>query len=223
MLLAAIGDSIPMAAGIALSPLPIAIVLTILQSERPSNAPAFLLGWVSGIFGIGVIVFMMPGLDTAAGEPTPLSGWLRLLLGCILLGLAVWKWRRRPSADDAVEVPKMLSRLDTISGGKAVSVGFMASALNPKNLVLTFAAAAAIDASMATPSQQIVALTIYTVVASLSVVIPTISYSLFTDQIQPVLADWKDWLIRNNAVVVSVLLVVFGVLIIGYGLKVLSM
>jgi len=211
-----------MAVGVALSPLPIAAVVTILLSARPNNASAFLLGWTTGILCIGGIVFLIPGLDTARGEPTTLSGWVRLMVGGVLLVLAVWQWRRRPSADDPVEAPKALSRLDSISAGKTVSMGFLLSVFNPKNLLLTFAGAASIDASMATPSQQAIALALYAVVASLSVGIPISGYVLFTERARTVLADWKNWLIRNNAIMMTALLVVFGALIIGNGLLVLS-
>jgi hypothetical protein len=101
-------------------------------------------------------------------------------------------------------------------------MGFLLSTFNPKNLLLTFAGAASIDASMATPSQQAIALALYAIVASLSVGIPIIGYILFTDRARTVLADWKGWLIRNNAIMVTALLVVFGALIIGNGLLVLS-
>ena len=222
MVLAAIGDSLPMAVGVALSPVPIAAVVTILLSARPHNASAFLVGWLTGILVIGFIVFLIPGLDTASGEPTALSGWIRLMLGSVLLVLAVRQWQQRPSADDPVEIPKVLSKLDAAGTGQTVIMGFILSALNPKNLLLTFAGAASIDASKATPSQQAIALIIYAVVASLSVGLPIIGYRLFTEWVQSVLADWKDWLIRNNAAVVTVLLIVFGALIIGNGLKILS-
>jgi hypothetical protein len=49
-----------------------------------------------------------------------------------------------------------------------------------------------------------------------------IGYLLLSERIRPPLIDWKDWLIRNNAAMISVLLVVFGTLIIGNGLKALS-
>ena len=222
MLLAAIGYSLPMAVGVALSPLPIAAVVTMLLSARPNNASAFLLGWTTGILCIGGIVFLIPGLDTARGEPTALSGWVRLAVGGILLVLAVWQWRQRPSANDPVEAPKAISRLDSIGAGKTVSMGFLLSTFNPKNLLLTFAGAASIDASMATPSQQAIALALYAIVASLSVGIPIIGYILFTARARTVLVDWKGWLIRNNAIMVTALLAVFGALIIGNGLLVLS-
>ena len=223
MLLAAVGDSLPMAVGIALSPVPVAAILTILLSARPQNAPAFLFGWLIGILFIGVIVFLIPGLKTAGGEPTSLSGWIRLILGGVLLVLAVKQWRQRPSVDDPVEVPRVFSKLSSPSTGKTLALGFLMSALNPKNMLLTFAGTASIYASKTTPSEQAIALTIYAIVASLSVGLPIIGYKLFTERVQSVLVDSKDWLIRNNAGVVTALLFVFGALIIGNGLKVLSL
>ena len=218
MLLTAIAYSLPMAIGIALSPLPFAAVVTMLLSERPNNATAFFLGWITGILFIGGFVFLLPGLDTVRGEPTVLSGWLRLIAGGVLLVLAVWQWQQRSSPDDPIEESKALSKLDSITFGKTMIMGFILSAFNPKGLLLIFAGASAIDASMASPSQQAIALTLFAVVASLSVVIPIIGYALFPEQARTVLTNLNDWLVRNNTIVVTTLLVVFGVLIIGSGL-----
>ena len=220
MLFAAIAYSRPMAVGIALAPLLIGAVVSILLSARPTNAPAFLLGWVAGILLIGAIVFVLPGLDTARGEPTPLSGWIRLILGGALLVLAVAQWRRRSSAADPVDPPKLLSRLDTNGAVQTVVIGFLL-ALNPKNLVLTFAGAAAIDASMATPVEQATALIVFTVVASLTIIIPTIVYFLYTERVRAILMGWKAWLTQHNTAVVTGLLVIFGVFLIGDGLRIL--
>lgn len=222
MLSTAIVYSLPMALGVALSPLPIAAVVTILVSTRPNNAPAFLLGWITGIFFIGAVVFIIPGLDTERGEPTLLSGWVRLVVGGVLLVVAVWQWRQKPSVNEPVKAPKALSKLDSINTVKTASMGFFLSTLNPKNLLLTFAGATYIDASMATPSQQTIALTIYAVFASLSIIIPIIAYTLFTDRVAAVLVDWKGWLIRNNAVLVAILLVFLGLLVIGNGLLIIA-
>ncbi len=211
-----------MAVGAALSPIPIAAVVTILLSARPANAPGFLLGWIAGIVGVGLLVFWIPGLETSRGEPTELSAWIRVILGGGLLVLALWKWSRRPPADAPVEVPRALAAMDAIGAARTVLMGIAFSALNPKNLVLTFAGVASIDASNGTPGQQGIALAVYAFVASLSVIVPMVGYFAFTERIRPTLIGWKDWLIRNNAGVVTVLLIVFGALLIGNGLKMLA-
>ncbi len=211
-----------MAVGVGFSPLPIATVVTLLISARPANAPAFLIGWMIGIFLIGTIVFLIPGLDTASGEPTPLSAGVRLIVGVILLLMAGWQWRRRPSTVEPVAAPKMLSRLDSLGTAKTLIMGFVVSTFNPKNLFLTSAGAATIDASMATPSQQAIALIVYAIVASSGVGVPIIGHILFAERANATLLKLKDWMIRNNAVIVAILLVIFGVIIIGNGLVILA-
>jgi len=48
MAIAAITASVPMALGIALSPLPIAAIVMMLMTKRAkANAPSFLLGWIT--------------------------------------------------------------------------------------------------------------------------------------------------------------------------------
>ena len=113
MLADAISSSLPMAVGVALSPIPVAAILVILMSARAAtNAPAFLLGWMAGILTIGLIVSLMPGLLTARGEPTQLSGLTRVALGAALLLLAGHQWRQRPAPEAVGNVPPLLARLD---------------------------------------------------------------------------------------------------------------
>lgn len=122
----------------------------ILLSARPGNAPAFLLGWIIGILTIGPIVLSIPGIDTERGEPTLLSGWVRMLIGAALFALAFLQLRRKKSVSDSIEMPKALSNLDSNNAGRTAVLGFLLSTINPKNLLLTFSGAVSIDTAMAT-------------------------------------------------------------------------
>ncbi|MGD8843481.1 MAG: hypothetical protein PVJ83_08405, partial [Gammaproteobacteria bacterium] len=51
---------------------------------------------------------------------------------------------KRPGRDDVVEVPKFLAGIDSLNGRKSLLAGFMMVVLNPKNLSLCAAGAAAI-------------------------------------------------------------------------------
>ena len=223
MLLAAIGGSLPMAVGIALSPLPIATVIILLMTPQArTNAPAFLVGWIAGIVTVGFIVFILPGIETTRGEPTPLSGVIRIILGLFLLAL-IWKqWQQRPRPNEPVRVPKLLARLDQIGIAHSLATGFLFTAISPKNLLLTAAGAATIDSSMLTPKSQIIVLFIFITIASLSVALPLGAYFLARQSVEGTFARWKDWLIENNVMVLIVLLLVFGTLLIGRGMKILA-
>jgi Sap, sulfolipid-1-addressing protein len=223
MLLEAIGDSLPMAVGIALSPLPVASVIILLMTPQArTNAPAFLLGWIAGILAVGFVVFILPGIETTRGEPTPLSGLIRIILGILLLVLTWKQWRQRPKPNEPVTVPKLLVHLAQIGTAHSLATGFLFTAINPKNLVLTAAGAATIDSSMLDPKSQVITLFVFTTIASLSVVLPLAAYFLARQLVEGTFARWKDWLIKNNVTVLIVLLLVFGTLLIGRGMKILA-
>ena len=98
MLADAISSSLPMAVGVALSPIPVAAILVILMSARAAtNAPAFLLGWMAGILTIGLIVSLMPGLLTARGEPT-------VIMGSIVNVMPASSWMPVPGGDELREL-----------------------------------------------------------------------------------------------------------------------
>ena len=69
---------------------------------------------------------------------------MKIVAGALLLGLAVRQWRTRPRAGAQVAVPKWLQTIDQFEAAKAVGLGFVLSALNPKNVLLVVGAAAAI-------------------------------------------------------------------------------
>jgi hypothetical protein len=223
MLLDAIGGALPMAVGVALSPLPIAAILIILMTSRAaSNAPAFLLGWVAGILVIGSVVFLMPGLLTARGDPTRLSGMIRIVLGIALLLLSLQQWRRRPAPGTPVEVPRMLSRLDSIGAVKSSMTGFLLAAVHPKNTVLNVAGAVAIDAVTRDSATQYLALVIFAFIASIGIVAPVGAFFIARRKAVTMLGHGKDWLIRNNVNVLMILLLAFGALLVARGIHILS-
>jgi hypothetical protein len=221
--LTAIAESVPLAVGVALSPVPIAVVLVALLTPRARvTAPSFLLGWILGIGMIGLIVFFLPGLETAPGEPTRLSGILASVLGAALVALSVRQWRKRPVAGRPVEAPAIIARLGECGAGKALSVGFLLSALNPKNMGFTAAGVAAIDGAMMGPANQMVTFAVFTAVASASIALPIFGFFASRGRAEVLFARWKDWLIAHNATVMAVLLVVFGLLILGRGIVIVA-
>jgi len=217
----AIAESLPIAVGVALSPLPVAALLIMLLTPRAKrNGPAFLAGWILGISSVGLVVFLAPGIETSRGEPTRLAGLIGLLIGATLIALSVQQWRKRPAPGQPIEMPEMLGRLDQVGVGKAVLAGFLLSALNPKNLGLTAAGVAAIDESMLGPADQAVVFSLFTVVASATILLPMAGFFVYRRRTEVLFTRWKDWLIANNSSVLAVLLCVFGVVILARGIAI---
>ena len=96
---AAIGQILPLAVGVALSPVPIIAVALMLMSQRARlNGPVFVIGWLIGLAVIGVIVLAVagPGDASSHGKPATWVSVLKLVLGVLLLLLAVRQWHGRP-------------------------------------------------------------------------------------------------------------------------------
>lgn len=219
MLVEAIKQSLPFAFGIALSPLPIAAIIMVLMSAKArTNAPAFLLGWFLGLLMVGFFVFIIPASQTEGGKPTDVAGLIRIALGILLLYFALIQWRSRPGPEDTVEVPRLLAGLDTLGAGKSLLAGFMLVTINPKNLLLCMAGAAAIDLNTSTLVSQLGAYKIFTLIASSTVIFPMIPYLFARKRAAIIFERWKDWLVRKNKVAMAMILLVLGIVLVYRGI-----
>jgi threonine/homoserine/homoserine lactone efflux protein len=97
---------------------------------------------------------------------------LLLGLGLLLLALAVKQWRGRPSADEETPMPGWMRTIDDFTTAKAGAAGFALTALNPKNALLTVAAAAEIAEVGLPAGQQAAVLLGFVLMASAGVLTP---------------------------------------------------
>lgn len=218
---AVIGDILPLALGVAISPIPIiAAILMLLSPKARVTSVGFLLGWVAGIV-IAVTVFtllasVLPSGGTDASNPV--KGVIDLVLGVLLLLLALRQWRGRPKAGEDPRLPKWMQAIDQVTFAKALGLGFLLSAVNPKNLLLAAAAGSDIGSSGADGATIAVAIAVFTVVAASTILIPVVGYLLAADRLEAPLAALRGWLAKENAVIMAVLLLVIGVNLIGKGI-----
>ena len=68
---------------------------------------------------------------------------------------------------------------------------------------------------------ETVTLLVFTLIAASPVAVPVIGYLIVGERADEIFADAKDWLIRNNSVVMSIRLLIFGVSLVGDALKIL--
>jgi hypothetical protein len=222
----AISEILPLAIGVMISPIPIIAVILMLFSPRAKvNGPSFLLGWVVGLGAVCAIVYAVAkGLDTSTdSSANDGSSTLLVVLGVALVLMGLRHWRNRPKAGEQATMPKWMSAIDGVTPVKAIGLGVLLSAVNPKNLVLAVGAAAAVGqtAGLSTTDAEI-ALAVFVVIGSLSVAVPVIAYLLVGEKAQHLLDGWKVWLEQNNATVMAVLLFVIGVVLLSKGLGPLS-
>jgi threonine/homoserine/homoserine lactone efflux protein len=218
----AIGATLGYAVGIAVSPIPIAAVILMLFSGRArSNSTAFLAAWITGIAVVAGVVVALPGLETDDAAPSTSTGWIKLALGVLLLAVGARQWGLRPGPGEEPAAPGWMARIDQLRPRAAFGLGLLLSALNPKNLLLAVAAGASLGALPLSTGETVAAVTVFTVIAALTVAVPVLAYLIAGARLDPALDRTKAWLIENNTAVMAVLLLVFGVNLIGDALQIL--
>jgi threonine/homoserine/homoserine lactone efflux protein len=218
----AIGQVLSFGVGVALSPVPIIAVVLMLGTPRARvNGLAFVLGWMVGLAAVGTIVLLVSsGADASAdGEPADWVNWLKLALGALLLLVAIRQWRGRPTDAAAAEMPKWMHAIDTFTPVKAAGLAVLLSAVNPKNLLLTVGATAAIAQTGASSGNQAVALAVFIVIGTLGPGSPVALYFVLGDRSKDLLDDLKTWMSTHNAAIMAVLCLVIGAKLIGDGIS----
>jgi threonine/homoserine/homoserine lactone efflux protein len=217
----AIGQSLPIAVGVMVSPLPIvAVVLMLVSGSARANATAFVLTWFVAVGAVALIVALAAGAaDSDQGSPASWTGWVKIVLGVLLLLLAVRQWQGRPREGTEPATPKWMAAVDTFTPAKAARLAVLLGAVNPKNLLLAVSGGAAIaTAARGDVGASIGAAIVFAVVASVGVAAPLVVYVSAGDRAAQILDDLRGWMIAHNAVIMSVLLLVIGAKLFGDGL-----
>lgn len=217
----AIGDTLPLALGIAISPIPIiAAILMLLSPKARGTSVGFLIGWVLGIVVAVVVFTLLSGLIPASAPDAskPIAGTIKIVLGALLLLLALRQWRSRPKNGEAAALPKWMGAIDSMTAGRGFVLAFILAAVNPKNLLLAAGAGVAIGTAGLSAGSTTVVIVVFVLVACCSVAIPVIGYLVAANALRGPLDSLRGWLVQNNATVMAVLLLVIGVVLIGKGI-----
>lgn len=209
-----------MAVGIAISPIPIIAAILMLLSPKAKGASlGFLFGWLVGIIAAIVIFTLLSSvLPQPADGASTVVGVIKIVLGALLLLLAVKQRRSRPGEGEHAALPKWMAAIDTMTPAKALVLGFVLAAVNPKNLLLAASAGVVVGGASLTLGQTIAVITVFTVIAASTVLGPVIAYLAASAKMAEPLERLRDWLVDNNAAIMAVLLLVIGVSVVGKGI-----
>jgi threonine/homoserine/homoserine lactone efflux protein len=221
---AAIGDVLGLAVGVAVSPVPIVVMILILTTPLGrANGTVFAMGWLAGLAILGAVILLVanPADASSAGKPAAWVGWLKLLLGVIILAGAVRHWRAQPVDGAEPQMPKWMAGLDRLRPAKALGLGALLAAVNPKNAALTISAAASVAAAGLPGGQQAITLAVFVLLGSAGILAPLAVYLTTGERAIKTLDAWKTWSSDHNEAIMAVLSLVFGVKLIGDGIGVL--
>ena len=207
----AFSTSLPIAIGVAASPMTILALMILLMTPRAlPNGYSFLLGWFIGLFLVGGIVLFSPGLNHYTSGPTPVAGWIRIGLGSLFLLISILILKDLPQKGKAKAPPRWMEKVDSYGPKQALNVGLFLSILNFKNAAMVASGAVVIDAEGLSSWSELILLLIFCFVASLGVLIPVAIYLLFRDAVETIFAKMKIWLQRYSSLILMIVLIVFG-------------
>jgi threonine/homoserine/homoserine lactone efflux protein len=214
----AIGDILPLAIGVAISPVPIiAIVLMLATPRGKANGIAFAIGWVAGLAIVAAIVLLAESGSSSddSGEPATWTSVVKLAVGVLFVLLGVKQWRGRPKSGEQAELPKWMQTIDTFRAGKSLGLGVLLSALNPKNLGLTLGAALIVAQAGLSVGEEIGVMAVFVAIASASILGPVAIYLIMGSKGKDLLDDLKTWMGVHNAAIMTVLFLVLGLKLVG--------
>ena len=215
----ALGGLLPIAVAVAFSSVPITVTILILLSPNRNRAALpYLLGWVTGV--VAVIILSLLGAS-ALPEPRlrgndPVLAALEILIGTGLIVLGVLNLRRSSHSEQS-GLPRWLSAVDSFGAlatfGIAVLLDF-----RPKGLLLGMAAGLALHAASVEAGEAAVLITVYTLIATSTVVVPITASLIAPRRMEPRLIAARDWLARNGRILTSSMAFMIGVVILGVGI-----
>ncbi|MGY1669045.1 GAP family protein [Geodermatophilus sp. SYSU D00710] len=215
-----LGQLLPYAVGVAVSPVPvIAVVLLLLSSHAGGAAAGFLLGWVGGIVAVTTLFVLLGGVVAPAeGGPSPVVAWVQVVLGALLLAGGIRQFRARPHAGAAPALPGWMAALDRVTPGRAAALGAALSALNPKNLGLCLAAGSTVGSAGLATGGAVVAVALFTVLAASTVAAPVLAHAAAAERMTKPLDALHTWLVQEDAVITGTVFTVMGAVVAGHGI-----
>jgi threonine/homoserine/homoserine lactone efflux protein len=144
--------------------------------------------------------------------------WVKVGLGALFVLMALRQWRSRPRHGETPTMPKWLQAVGAFTPLKAGGLGIGLSALNPKNLALTLAAAGSIAQAGLSDGESAIAVLVYVVLASLTVAGPLVFFLVAPHAASKPLDSMKQFMSDHNAAIMVVVLLVLGAKLIGDGI-----
>jgi hypothetical protein len=218
----ALTATLPIAIGIILSPLPVvAVILLIFSPHSRAGSLAFLAGWTLGITVVGGATLLL-ATEAEVGEEGAPARWalsLTLILGLALLAYAYRTFAKRPRAGEAPQLPSWMQAFDSMAPRRAFTLAAALSGVKPKNLLLNISAMTSLALAGLPTAQTLGVFVAFVVLCSAGIGVPVIYALVGGQSARSRLGGWKEWLVTNNSVVVTVVLVVLGLKLVASALS----
>lgn len=223
-MIATLGDVLPLALGLALSPF--AIVTTIILLLGPGGrgkAASFGVGWLLSLALLTGVAFWVTDAVAVDNPDTAATGvdGVQLAFGLLFFALAGAAWRKRPRPG-APATSTLLDRLDGLSVAGALGIGLAQGLLVIKNLPLAIGAGARFGEAGLAGASAAAAVVSFALIGSSGVLVPLVITVFTGDRLAPALAEFREWIETHLTAITITMLVVLGGFFFGQGLGLLG-
>lgn len=213
-----LGEAFPLAIGIALSPLPsIAIVLVLLAPTGRRGGAAFLAARLVAVGAVVGVFAVVSDVVERSGEAGAAVAVTKIVVGAALLLVALKTWRGRPRAGDEPTLPGWMSSIEGRTPGQSAQLAAVLTLANPKELLLAIGAGIAIGSGGLPVGQTVVIAAVLTVVACVNVIAPVVAFLVAGERVRAPLSSARAALVRHNATIMSVVLLVIAAVLVSGG------
>jgi len=201
---------------IAVSPMPIAIVLVLLvHNDHPrASSIAYLVGRATALSVLAVAFLSLPWLGVWLYRLLPTwTHWLMIGAAVVLILAGIRLWRRRRDASGS----RWHAQVGGIRPPSSAALGLIPPLIAPRIIAASMAASGQLGA-LSSAIDTAVALACYLLVASAPVTAPIAIYLALGPRIDPKLERLRQWIHRHHDVATAATLTALGVVILLYAL-----
>ncbi len=212
---------VPLGLVVALSPITVIPAVLVLQAPRPRpTGLAFLAGWTVGLAAvIAICVQASHALSEEHKPPPEWASWLRVVLGAALVVFGIYRWFTR---HDSTDSPGWMKKIATVTPARAAAMGAALVLVRPDVILICVPAGLAIGTAGLGFDGDWLAAAFFVIVAASTVAIPTLAYAIAGDRLDDTMRRLKDWMEKNNAALMAVIMVVIGAMVLHNGARALG-
>ncbi|WP_061005497.1 GAP family protein [Mycobacterium sp. SMC-16] len=215
---------VPLGLVVALSPITVIPAVLVLQAPRPRpTGLAFLAGWAVGLAVVTAVCVqashLLGGAHHDHKSPPEWASWLRVVLGAALIVFGIYRWFTR---HDSTDSPGWMKKIATLTPARAAAMGGALVAVRPDVVLICVPAGLAIGTAGLGLEGDWLAAAFFVIVAASTVAIPTVAYAIAGARLDDTMRRLKDWMEKNNAALMAVVMVVIGAMVLHNGARALG-
>ncbi|MCS5733910.1 GAP family protein [Herbiconiux daphne] len=214
----ALGEVIPLAFAVIISPMPLVAVITLLLGPRGrGNAVVFTIAFAVAFFALTLA--LASGSKGTTENDSFFATVFHIVIGfafaALFFYLALRSWQKRPKKGATPVEPKWLAAMDSFGVVKSAGLGVLLGVANVKNIPIAIAAGSSIGSADLPWSLVFVCSAVFVAVSCLGLIVLTVVGGSHSQHIASGLASAKAALIQHNNLIMAVLFIILGALQLG--------